>query len=68
MEIPRSDVQLFMRPGIIEFAWGHPDMALLPVDGLLQATQVALERDGPLALAAIGPLAGVDLEGSWCQP
>lgn len=51
MEIPRSDIQLFLRPGIIEFGWGHPDLGLLPVDSLLQATQVALERDGPLALS-----------------
>jgi 2-aminoadipate transaminase len=46
-----SDVQLFLRPGVVELVWGHPDSALLPVDGLLQATEVALERDGPLALS-----------------
>lgn len=54
-----ADVQLFLRPGIIEFVWGHPDLALLPVDGLLQAARMALERDGPLALsygAEQGPL------------
>lgn len=45
------DVQLFQRPGIVELEWGHPDFALLPVRGLLHATQVALERDGPLALS-----------------
>ena len=45
------DVQLFQRPGIVELCWGHPDPALLPVAGLSQATQVALERDGPLALS-----------------
>jgi 2-aminoadipate transaminase len=45
------DIQLFLRPGIVELMWGHPDLALLPVDGLLQATQVALARDGPLALS-----------------
>lgn len=45
------DIQLFLRPGIVELMWGHPDLALLPVDGLLRAAQVALERDGPLALS-----------------
>jgi 2-aminoadipate transaminase len=45
------DIQLFLRPGVIELSWGHPDLALLPVDGMLQATSVALERDGPLALS-----------------
>ena len=45
------DIQLFLRPGIVEFTWGHPDLALLPVDGLSRAAQAALERDGPLALS-----------------
>jgi 2-aminoadipate transaminase len=51
MKTSLPDVQLFCRPGIVELCWGHPDLALLPVAGLLQATQVALERDGPLALS-----------------
>ena len=51
MEMSLSDVQLDLRPGIIEFGWGHPDLALLPVDGLSRAAQAALERDGPLALS-----------------
>jgi 2-aminoadipate transaminase len=45
------DIQLFLRPGIVELMWGHPDLTLLPVDGLSQAAQMALERDGPLALS-----------------
>jgi 2-aminoadipate transaminase len=51
MKTSLPDVQLFCRPGIVELSWGHPDPALLPVAGLLHATQVALERDGPLALS-----------------
>jgi 2-aminoadipate transaminase len=45
------DVQLFLRPGIVEFAWGHPDLALLPVAGLADAAVLALRQDGPEALA-----------------
>ncbi|HDQ73254.1 MAG TPA: PLP-dependent aminotransferase family protein [Chloroflexi bacterium] len=44
------DVQLFLRPDIIELIWGHPALALLPVDEMRQATEVALARDGVLAL------------------
>jgi 2-aminoadipate transaminase len=51
MKTALPDIQLFRRPGIVELSWGHPDPALLPVAGLLQATQVALKRDGPLALS-----------------
>ena len=45
------NVQLFLRPGVVELSWGHPDLALLPVDGMRQATQLALERDGTAALS-----------------
>ena len=45
------DVQLFLRPGIVEFAWGHPDLALLPVAGLAKAARLALREAGPSALA-----------------
>jgi len=51
MKTSLPDIQLFLRSGIIELAWGHPALDLLPVDGLLQATTVALERDGALALS-----------------
>ena len=51
MKPPLPDIQLFLRPGIVEFGWGHPDFALLPVDGMLQATGAALKQDGSLALA-----------------
>jgi DNA-binding transcriptional MocR family regulator len=61
--MPLSDVQLELRPGIAEFGWGHPDMALLPVDDLAQAAQAALERDGSLALsygAVQGPVSLIE--------
>lgn len=45
------DVQLFLRDGLIEFGWGHPNPGLLPVEGLARATDDALRRDGPSVLA-----------------
>ena len=36
------DAQHFMRPGIVEFTWGHPDLALFPTEGLAQAAALAL--------------------------
>lgn len=45
------DTQLFLRPGIIELSWGHPDPALLPVADLARAAEIALRRAGPAALA-----------------
>ena len=45
------DLQLFQRPEIVELMWGHPDLRLLPVSEFLEATQVALEHDGPVALS-----------------
>jgi 2-aminoadipate transaminase len=51
MKTELPDAQLFFRPGVIELMWGHPDLALLPVAGLMQAAQIALERDGPQALS-----------------
>lgn len=48
------DVQLFLRPGIVEFGWGHPDPALLPVADLARAAGQALAEGGwaPLAYGA----------------
>jgi 2-aminoadipate transaminase len=51
MEVSLPDIQLHLRPGIVELGWGHPDLSLLPVDGMLQAAEVALRRDGALALS-----------------
>ncbi|MCX6029594.1 MAG: PLP-dependent aminotransferase family protein [Chloroflexi bacterium] len=45
------DIQLILRPGIVEMGWGHPDPALLPVDDMARAADFALRRDGPAALA-----------------
>ena len=39
------DAQHFMRPGIIEFTWGHPDLALFPAEELARAATLALSRD-----------------------
>lgn len=44
------DIQLHLRPGIIEFGWGHPAATLLPVDGMARAAARTLERDGYQAL------------------
>jgi len=43
-------IQLMRRPGIIELGWGHPNAALLPVDGMRQAAAAALDRWGADAL------------------
>ncbi len=48
--MPLPDVQHFLRPNMVEFSWGHPDLALLPVEGLIQASRAALERDGAAPL------------------
>ena len=39
------DAQHFMRPGIVEFTWGHPDPALFPTEELARAATLALARD-----------------------
>jgi len=53
----QPDTQFSLRPGIVEFRWGHPALDLLPVDGLRRAAHAALDRDGPLALS-YGPERG----------
>lgn len=45
------DIQLSLRPGIVEFGWGHPDAALLPTADLARAATYALETAGAEALA-----------------
>lgn len=47
----RPDTQLFLRPGIIEIGWGHPDPALLPAADLARAAGQTLRDAGPAALA-----------------
>src|SRR5512142_924199 len=62
------DVQLALRPGIVEFGWGHPDLALLPAARLAEAAQLALAEAGPAALsygAEQGPGRLLDQLGAW---
>ena len=47
-ELP--DIQMVLRPGVVEFGWGHPDLRLLPVQALASAATAALHR-GPEMLA-----------------
>lgn len=49
--MPLPQVQYDMRSGIIELRSGHPDLDLLPADGLLRATKLVLEREAPEALS-----------------
>lgn len=44
-------VQIVHQPGVIDLGWGHPDPALLPVEGLRDAAGAALDRYGAAALA-----------------
>lgn len=44
-------MQLSLRPGMVEFGWGHPDAAFLPVDGMAEAAALALRRRGVSALS-----------------
>lgn len=45
------NVQIVHLPGVIDLGWGHPDPALLPVEGLRRAATEALDRHGAAALA-----------------
>ncbi len=45
------DVQLALRPGIVEFGWGHPERELLPAARLADAARLALAEAGPAALS-----------------
>jgi DNA-binding transcriptional MocR family regulator len=45
------DIQLFIRPGIVEFGWGHPNPAVLPTALMAEAAALTLTRDGRDALA-----------------
>ena len=70
MNLPVSEVQYDLRSGIIEFRAGHPDLALLPAAGLLQATQVVLEREAPQALsygAERGPSCLIQQLSAWLE-
>lgn len=43
-------LQLALRPGLLDLAWGHPDATLLPLERIRQASALALERYGSEAL------------------
>lgn len=51
------DTQLHLRPGVIEFAWGHPDPRLLPAGALAAAAGAVLASRGATALG-YGPERG----------
>jgi DNA-binding transcriptional MocR family regulator len=70
MNLSFSEVQYDLRPGIIEFRSGHPDLALMPAAGLLQAAQVVLEREAPQALsygAEQGPTCLIQQLSDWLE-
>jgi DNA-binding transcriptional MocR family regulator len=70
MNLSFSEVQYDLRPGIVEFRAGHPDLALLPATGLLQAAQVVLEREAPQALsygAEQGPTCLIAELSDWLE-
>jgi len=65
MKVPAMDIsrilQLQLVPGVIDLAWGHPDLTLLPIDSIQSATAFALTRYGGAMLTygidrGIGPL------------
>ena len=62
------DVQLALRPGIVEFGWGHPHLALLPHEDLARAAEKALATSWPQALsygAPQGPGSLLEPLASW---
>jgi DNA-binding transcriptional MocR family regulator len=70
MNLSFADVQYDLRSGIVELKAGHPDLALLPAAGLMQATQVILEREAPQALsygAEQGPDCLIQQLGGWLE-
>lgn len=44
-------VQLAVKPGVIDLAWGQPDPKLLPVSAMQRATELALSQFGADTLA-----------------
>lgn len=44
-------IQLSVRPGVLDLAWGQPDPKLLPVASMQRATQIALQKYGADTLA-----------------
>jgi DNA-binding transcriptional MocR family regulator len=76
-ELP--DIQMDLRPGFVEFGWGHPDLALLPLAGLQAAAAAALSAgnwqalaygaaQGPGRLIALLCARLADIDGRAMQP
>jgi len=62
------DAQHFMRPGIVEFTWGHPDLGLFPAEGLARAAALTLARAdrAPLCYGAVqGPGCLIEQLCTW---
>jgi DNA-binding transcriptional MocR family regulator len=51
------DIQMLLRPGVVEFGWGHPDFRLMPAEALGQASATALAQGREMLAygAAQGP-------------
>jgi DNA-binding transcriptional MocR family regulator len=47
---PPRDTQHYLRPGVIELTWGHPDLALFPTAALARAAELTLARADRAAL------------------
>ena len=65
-----TEVQYDLRPGIIEFRAGHPDLELMPAEGLIKATRMVLEREAPQALsygAEQGPTCLIQQLSAWLE-
>lgn len=67
MKQPR-DTQHFLRPGMVELTWGHPDPALFPTEALAHAAELALARPDRAALcygADQGPATLIEQLCAW---
>ncbi len=65
-----TEVQYDLRSGIIEFRAGHPDLALMPAEGLIEASRMVLEREAPQALsygAEQGPTCLIQQLSAWLE-
>ena len=65
-----TEVQYDLRPGIIEFRAGHPDLELMPAEDLIKATRMVLEREAPQALsygAEQGPTCLIQQLSAWLE-
>jgi 2-aminoadipate transaminase len=51
MAVTLPEIQLVLRPGVVELGWGHPDPALLPVAAVAAAAATTMAEHGQIALA-----------------